>query len=245
MIKKVVAVCCLLSVCAGYAAAEWGLGAKGGVMSYDKKQLQGEMDYNLSLNNTYSGELTSTPLYGGFEAFYETKGTDKLGVSVGFIALGKTSLDQTYTGSAYKNFENNAISVPVTIYWKRMVADNLAIRLGGGADWMRAKAHVSDNTGVDLELTQSKVVPHVDAGAEWFLSKNISLGVNLGFLFGAKFDSLKGSMNGQDYQLYSVSKPVGNLIGLATSQPAGTENYAIDYNGLRGDIALRVYFGGE
>jgi len=198
MIKKVVAVCCLLSVCAGYAAAEWGLGAKGGVMSYDKKQLQGELDYNVSRGINYSGTLESAPLYGGLEAFYETKGTDKLGVSVGITKVGKVTLDQNDLASSYKNFENTAIAVPVTIYWKRNVADNIAVRLGGGADWMRAKVNIKDSTGVDMDLTQNKVVPHVDAGAEWYLSKNVSLGINLGFLFGAKFDSLKGSYNGQD-----------------------------------------------
>jgi len=104
---------------------------------------------------------------------------------------------------------------------------------------------VSGTSTVNTEFKQSKLVPHADAGIEWYISKRFALGVNFAYLFGAKFDQLKGTVNGTDAQLYTLPRTVGRELVTSASRPSGSDNYCQDYTGVRGDISLRYYFGGN
>ncbi len=250
MIRKIIAVLCLAAFLPSGAFAYWGFGGRLGGLTANNDDLQHEMDYGASPYSglfSYSGDLSKTGGFAGLEAFYEGNGPSRFGLSVGLNSTGETKLTENGNdGASTAEFKASAQSVPVTLYWKSKAEDsNFSFRLGGGADFMKAVTKVKTNGGVDSEFKQSKVVPHVDAGVEWYMFKHVALGFNIGYLFGGKFDELKGTVNGSDAYLYTVPKTVGSSIGYADSQPAGTNKYVQDYSGVRADLSLRVYFGGN
>lgn len=242
--KKVLLALLAAAVLQPGAFAYFGVGLKAGAGSSTDTDLKNHMDYAKdSAVSSYSGELTTNNLVYGAEMFFETAGEKRFGLSLGINGMGKNEMDVTVDGDNEK-LEADALTVPVTLYWKYQPANrNWALKLGAGADYMRAKTTTKDSVAT-VDYTQSKIVPHVDAGAEWFISKSFSLGFDLAYLFGAKFDELKGSYNGVDYQLYTIPQSVGSAIAARTVKPAGSNAYVQDYTGIRGNIALRYYFGG-
>lgn len=246
MAKKILLLVCLALILPANAMAYWGLGLKGGGVSSKTDDLQHEMDYWSSAGaGSYSATLNKNNGFGGLELFFEGNGASRWGLSLGFNGTAENKLDETLNGDRAQ-INASAKSVPVTIYWKHKVEDsNVAFRLGAGADIMKAQTIVTNASGTETEYSQTKAVPHVDAGVEWYIFKRVSLGVNLAYLFGAKFDELKGTSNGRDIQLYTIPYAVGSKIVSSASQPAGSNRYCQDYTGVRGDVALRVYFGGN
>ncbi|MFA6583015.1 MAG: hypothetical protein WCS77_01855 [Elusimicrobiaceae bacterium] len=247
MVKKLIAVAGLAVLLPASSFAYWGLGVKGGATAVTDDDFKNEMSYSAdSAWTNYSGEVSKNGGYAGAELFLEGNGENRFGVSVGIKSIAETKLTEDWgNGATTLEAKNSAIAFPVTLYWKHKAEDSsVGFWLGAGADFMKAKTKWSDSYGVNTDFKQNKLVPHVDAGLEWYIFKRVSLGVNLGYLFGGKFDELKGSVNGTDMQLYTTPQSVGSSLGYAASKPAGSNNFSQDYSGVRGELALRVYFGG-
>lgn len=244
--KKLLMTLAVVFAAQGGAFAYWGLGVKAGGVSGKNDDFQNEMDYQRNVLSNYSAMLDTKNAFAGAELFIEGNGANRLGLSLGINGTGETTLDEK-TPSSTVLFKANAQSIPLTLYWKHKGADSaFSFRLGGGADIMKArtKTSFSGSSNGDYEFKQTKVTPHVDAGVEWYIFKRLALGINIGYLFNAKFEELKGTYNGSDIQMYTRPGAVGSEILISTYKPSGTNNYCQDYTGVRGDIALRYYFGG-
>ncbi|MDD4003668.1 MAG: hypothetical protein PHW69_00505 [Elusimicrobiaceae bacterium] len=229
--------------------AYWGIGLKAGAVTASDTDFQKEVDYWASASSNYSSELTTNNGFLGAELFFETEGPSRLGVSLGLNSISEIKLEESIPNSA-GTLKASAQSFPITVYWKLKAEDSsFAYRLGGGADIMSACTNMatsgSASSNINTDFKQTKLVPHLDAGAEWYISKRFALGVNIAYLFGARFDKMKGTVSGSDSQLYTVPQPVGRQIVASSSQPSGSDNYSQDYTGVRGELALRYYFGGN
>lgn len=251
MIKKIIAIAGLAVLLPASSFAYWGINLKGGVSPVNHTDHENEMNYQASHSNYnywfYEKGPDRCPSAGA-ELFFEGNGKNRLGLSAGWKAIGLAgpTLREEDSANVLLDLKNSAVAIPVTLYWKHK-ADNskVALWLGAGADYMKTKTQWTVVASGDIiDLIQSKIVPHADAGIEWYIFKKVSLGINLGYLFGAKFEELKGTHNGTDVQLYTVPRAIGREILLAGSKPAGAKSYVQDWSGLRGDLALRVYFGG-
>jgi len=228
----------VLAFAAQGAFAYFGAGVTAGSVQTDKSDLDNEMSYFSSVSPSYSGSIEDNNSVFGAEAFYETSGINRFGVSLGYKGIAANKLNQTIIGQV-ADIKANAKSVPINLYWKYQPEDSkFAFRLGGGADIMTAKTTIND-VGTETEYTQTKLVPHIDAGAEWYFLKNVSLGLNIGCLIGGKFDELENGSN----KIYTTPQSTGRMIVVDTSMPDGGSKYVQDYSGVRADIALRVYFG--
>lgn len=236
MIKKMLLVICVGLCVPSTAMAYWGVGLKGGSSPNKSDDLKNELNY------WSNGTLEKKGAFGGLELFIEGNDVNRWGLSVGFNSMSKSKLDE-YRLTTHEKWEAGATSVPITIYWKHKAEDSsFSVRLGAGADIMTAKTTVIEDYSSNMKFSQTKAVPHVDAGVEWYLSKRVSLGCNLAYLFNAKFDELKDD-NGD--QLYTRPLSNGSPIYVNSTQPSGWNKYNQDYGGLRGDLSLRVYFGGN
>gem|GEM_PF-6567260 len=93
------------------------------------------------------------------------------------------------------------------------------------------------------KFTQTKFVPHVVIGSEYFLSKHLSLGVNLKYLINGKMDDLRGTGGNR---LIMETGPYGQYITTKITEDglqARERLFTYDYSGLRPSLAIRYYFG--
>ena len=241
MIKKIIVMAVLAALLPASSFAYWGIGLKGGAVNNKSDDMENEKSYMDNIGSSYSATLEKLGGRGGLELFLEGNGASRMGLSVGLelIRDGKLNVADGY------HITPHASAIPMTLYWKhKSEGSSLALWFGAGAAYIDTQTKY-DMTHSNIYFFQNKIVPHADAGIEWYVFRNVSLGVNLGCLFGAKFDALKARENGTDVQLYTAPRAVGREIIYAAAKPAGAASYSQDYSGLRGELALRVYFGGS
>lgn len=201
------------------ASADMGIGLKAGA-------IRNSTDLILLVPSgmgNYSGDYTeNNGIYGG-ELFYEADGLWRWGVKLGFELNPKSTYDEDLNGSVSK-YTYKTMYIPATAYYKYAPEDSAFNYWAGGGIGLMKVTYTSLNSSSDY--TQTKIVPHLDAGAEWSMSKHFGLGLNLGYLFGAKFDDLR---NADDSRALIYDTPGNNPM-------------YVNNEGLRGDITLRYYF---
>lgn len=161
-------------------AGGWGLGVKLGAGQNDPKDMKEDFDI-------YGGTLTKSPGVFAIEGQYEwdlqgeqldTVGSvNKLGLRFGFDFYGQNKLERT--GFTAKE---NTVSLPVTVYYRH----------DGGiknASWYAGAGFTSISTELEVpgdSIKESKLFPHVMAGAEYRFTKLFALGLDLKYNFNAK-----------------------------------------------------------
>ncbi len=256
MLKKIIAAAGVAVLLPASSFAYWGISVKGGITPVNYNDIDNKMNYRASIGDiTDSAKTSRTNYYTGLGLFLEGNSTNRAGFSIGYSEVPSTRRAVTVFShgtfpkvSRGDSISSNAIALPVTLYYKHKAEDSgIASWLGVGADYMKATTCIwtgdgyTQTAGNGLDYTQNKIVPHADAGIEVYIFKRISLGISAEYLLGGKFDKLKAN---DGSELYTVPHTVGAEIVPAASKPAGASNYAQDYSGLRGELALRVYFGG-
>jgi hypothetical protein len=184
----------------------------------------------------------------------------RLGFSAGFGSMSNqvyTTVNPTYTNFMDRGVLENKVSyIPVSLYLKYKPENSrFSLSGGGGADYITASTKIKDDldgSGAPQAnahkgtFTQKKMVPNVQAGAEWFMFKWLSLNLSAKYLFSAVFDDLTGSLSGSGVssgkQRLIMS---GDQIGyspVSSALAAGQRPLKYDYSGLRLNAALRIYF---
>ena len=256
MIKKMITVTGLAVLLPAVSFAYWGIGVKGGATPVNYNDLDNNMKYQASIGNVPDSDKTSkTNYFSGGELFFEGNSETRVGLSIGYKAIAQArravtifshgTFPKVSRGDSIRSF---AEEVPAILYLKHKAKDSsVALWLGAGAEHMKATTCIwtgdgyTNTAGSEICYTQNKIIPHADAGIEWYMFKNISLGINAAYLADGKFDKLKAE---DGARLYIVPHAVGAQIVPSGSKPAGAGNYAQDYSGLSGELTLRVYFGG-
>ena len=219
MNKKLTLLMAILLLTPMAASAKMGLGLKAGAIrnSTDLLMLMPVGSPN------YTGEYEqNNGIYGG-EVFYETDGLWRWGVRLGLELNPKSTYDEDNNGAVSK-YTYKTMYIPATAYYKYAPEDSaFNFWAGGGVSFMKV---TYTSLGSTSDYTQNKIVPHLDAGTEWNMSKHFGLGLNLGYLFGAKFDDLR---NADDSRALMYDTP-------------GNSPMSVNNEGLRGDISLRYYF---
>jgi hypothetical protein len=96
-------------------------------------------------------------------------------------------------------------------------------------------------------FTQNKVVPHVQAGAEWYMCKWLALDAGVKYVFSGVLDNLTGNVN-EDGEYMGKNRLImsngQDLDWQKTSEAIalGDRKFKYDFSGLRINIALRAYF---
>lgn len=260
-IKKVMCMTAVLLLAASVShAMRWGLDLTGTSWKMDNADLGKDLDYR-KLNGTTADLSKESVIAKSAAVFMEGGSKWRLGFSAGF---GSTS-NQVYAtvnpsfGNIFMNqgvLENKVSYIPVSLYLKYKPENSrFSLFGGGGADYITANTKVKDaldgygNPQAGSHkgtFTQKKVVPQVQAGAEWFMFKWLSLGVSAKYLFSAVFDDLTGNLTGSGVssgkQRLIMS---GDQIGyspVSSALTAGQRPLKYDFTGLRVNAALRIYF---
>lgn len=204
--KKLAVLGVLLSLlCAWPTAAKadnWGVGVKLGASENDPKTMKELQD-----RSRYSTELDENGVvFGGVEAMYEFDLNDeanKLGVKLGVDVFGQNEL-KIY-GSGSDEVTETTYAIPMTVYYKRYNGVKAwSPFVGAGVSFFRTELKV--NAYKDHE---SKVVPHLVAGAEYRFTNLFALGFEAKYNFGAKLEKdgdvysdhtgLSGAITGRFY----------------------------------------------
>ncbi len=259
-IKKVMCMTAVLLFAASAShAMHWGLDLTGTSWKMDNADLGKDLDYR-KLNGTTADLSKESVMAKSAGIFMEGGSKWRLGFSAGF---GSTP-NQLYTtvNPSYSNFmdrgvlENKVSYIPVSLYLKYKPENSrFSLFGGGGADYITASTKVKDDldgTGTPQAnahkgtFTQKKMVPHVQAGAEWFMFKWLSLGVSAKYLFSAVFDDLTGNLSGSGVpagkQRLIMSGDRIDYSPVSAALTAGERPLKYDFSGLRVNAALRVYF---
>lgn len=244
-------------------AMRLGIDLSGTNWKMDGKDLGRDMAYRAA-NSPGSAELKQDK--SGMEALLFVEGSSpfRLGLAAGYGRMPKVTYTTMSGGySAFMDqgvLENETTYLPVDLYLKYKKQDSrFSLSAGAGADFITARTKVSDNLDGSGNpqannhrgtFKQSKMVPHAQAGAEWFIFKWLSLNVRAKYLFGGVLDELKGNVNGPgapagDSRLIMVQGGSGEYLdyqGAGQGLASGQRPFKYDFSGLRATIGLRVYF---
>ncbi len=255
-----------------FTGAYWKMDAKD--LNKSKAYVLSGAYYN-SANDyaTTNADVSQNSLSGAASFFVEGDSDWRLGAAVGFGMMPNVSYvggynayyngsyEDTYTYT--EELENKANYVPVDLYVKYKPADSGFSLFGGaGADYIMASTKIYEhdkeilnNSGVvtvntwDMygTFTQNKVVPHVQAGAELYISKWLALGVGAKYVFGGVLDDLTGNVteNGVYQGKNRLIMSGGDHFAYQNTADAlapGDSKFKYDFSGLRINISLRAYF---
>ena len=178
MKKLLLAVFAVFALSAASFASGWGLGVKLGAGQNDPKNMK---------DAHTSGTLTTAPGVFAIEGQYEwdmqgknvgdTGSENKIGLRFGFDFYGQNKLEKT--GFTAKE---NTVSLPVSVFYRRNGGiKNMSYYFGGGFTSISSEL---EYTGGSKDET--KLFPHVIAGAEYRFTKLFALGLDLKYNFNAK-----------------------------------------------------------
>lgn len=211
--------------------------------------------------------------------FMEGEAPFRLGLSAGYGMMPGASLSGGYTEYFYTDssnwyrdagdidLESNPAYIPVDLYVKYKPANGRFSLFGGaGANYIMASADYKENysynavwsgspsSGSGREtgtFEQNKIVPHVQAGTEVFLTSWLSLSAGIKAVFGGVLDNLTGSVTEdgvpQGKCRLLMKRESGNfeMIDWEKTSQALTSSqrpFKYDFSGLRANAALRIYF---
>lgn len=224
----------------------------------------------LAAGQSFSGETGQTGAAGTAYLFGETavKHDWKLGFSLGLGLADHSWYDYRASesdlsgSSSFKGkFDNFAAIFPAEIYVKYSPEkEKHSFILGMGADYLRTTTNITASCSASGSYScyaynfspflASGAAIHASAGGEYFISSDISLGVNLKYLFGGKVRDLRGTVDGVKSRLIMVKDPANGLEHLDTAPvtqglAANERLFEYDYSGPRINISLKYYFGGR
>ncbi|MDP2866197.1 MAG: hypothetical protein Q8O90_08135 [Elusimicrobiota bacterium] len=262
--KKVLSITAALLLAVSVShAMRWGAEFTGTNWKMDTTDLGKDLDYR-KLNGT-TGELGKKSVIAKSAAIFMEGGSKwRLGFSAGFGSMSNhvyTTVNPSYTNFMDRGVLENEVSyIPVSLYLKYKPENSrFSLSGGGGADYITASTKIQD----DLDgsgnpqanthkgtFTQKKIVPHVQAGAEWFMFKWLSLNVSAKYLFSAVFDDLTGNLSGSGVsagkqKLIMSQAAGGERISFSPASAAlasGDRPFRYDFSGARINAALRIYF---
>jgi len=246
------------------ASTRWGIEFTGQGWTMDGKEFLNDMntwdavttDFGLGM----TGKVASGRLGGAASLFVEGNSLFCMGAAVGYGVMPAVSSKLRLTGiSSYLNMDlNNELTyIPGVLYLKyTSEGGKFSLFGGGGADYVMASTNYQQEEPgylVKATFTQKKVMPHVQAGFELFLTEGISFNLNAKYLFNAVLDNLTGNLtvNGAAWGKYRMImdgnsfSPYGDVVGFSkTSNPlvSGERPFKYDLSGPRTNVSLRVYF---
>lgn len=186
-------------------ADNWGFGLKAGIGQNDPKSIK-EFDKE---DTWQHNSLEEEAVFAGVEALYEwnlNSEADKIGLRLGYEAFGENKAeksDKTISGYLVTEEEislkEETYSIPVTVYYKRdNGVKNWSYYAGAGVTFVRSKLTYTEEVeeeilgGVDVEvsdsesLSDSKIFPHIVAGAEYRFTELFALGLEAKYNISAK-----------------------------------------------------------
>lgn len=172
--KKLVLLALAIICLGSFSFAAVGLGVKLGVGENDPKTMD-EM-FDASLNATFS----ESPGIFGLEAFYEQGDKNKLGAKIGLDFYGENKLEIR----SYGDVTETTYALPLTIYYKYDPGiKEISFNAGAGVTFIDSEVDDSGDT-----LSESKLFPHITAGAEYRFSEVFGLGLDIKYNFSAKVE---------------------------------------------------------
>jgi len=243
----------------------WGLDLTGASnWKIDAADLSKDLAYRTSPGT--GGKLENgSSISPSADFFMEGSSNLRLGAAVGYGVTQHNLIYDTWSPS-YVNFmdqgmlENKTSYGLLDIYLKYVPGGGkVGLFAGAGADYMMARTSISDNidgsghpqaSNHKGTFSQNKVVPHLQAGAEFFLFKWLSLNIGAKYIFSAVLDDLTGNLTGPGVSpgkqlLIMTQTGSGEKIGYSPASaalPSGSRPFKYDLSGLRINAALRVYF---
>lgn len=272
MKNKMIVFAALGLLFAGSAAqARWGLDFAASPWKMDVKDLEtSNATYNKAVTNAnttligFHSTIDQESLSGVASFFVEGDSKARLGFSLGYGAMPTVSfkLHKIMT-AAYNDtsLETRTTYVPADLYLKfGSKSGKSSFLLGGGGDFIMVSneyrfTNSAGSTNEEATFTQKKVVPHAQAGFEFFLAKWLSFGVNAKYVFSGVLDKMEGNLksNGVDAgkkKLVMVNDGPGGINGVKLGYRSTSftftgqqRPYRYDYSGLRVNLAMRLYFG--
>lgn len=206
MRKLFVAILGVLFFSPAVFANNWGLGLKVGVGENDPKSIK---NFDSAITAPQNS-LEEEEVFAGLEALYEldlNSEADKIGVRLGYEGFGENKAEKSAkTISGYQvteeevSLKEETYAIPVTVYYKRdNGVKNWSYYAGAGVTFVRSKLTYTEEEevetlgGVDVSevsdsesLSDSKIFPHIVAGAEYRFSELFALGLEAKYNIGAK-----------------------------------------------------------
>jgi hypothetical protein len=256
-------------------AMNWGTEVSGSLWTMDgadfKKDMMACQKVNVPPGDTISLKLKQNKLGGMVSIFTESEKELGFGAMLGFGLMPQVSYELNWgVTNSFGNwkFTNKTSYIPVDIYLKYKPKDgSYGISGGVGAGYVMAKtdlsgtfSYLTDRESNSGSFTQKKIIPHIQVGGEYFLTKWLSLNAGVKYLFSGVVDNLTGNVtctdNGgssftcgdpgtQKERLIMVKDSDGeHLTSKKSSDPLASDErpFKYDFSGLRINIALRAYF---
>ena len=237
----------------------WGTELNGALWTMDGKEFSKNSSYfksatAVSPGATESGKVTQGKLSGAVSVFVEGTARLCLGASIGYGAMPAVSSKIRYLNATFyfnQDLDNKITYIPMDVYLKHTsISGKLALFGGGGVNYVMAstdfKREASPGDQWKGTFTQNKIIPHLQAGGELFLSKRISLSFGVKYLFSGVLDKLTGKVEGDKSRMIMISNPsYGEAFSYkSTSSPLASDErpFKYDLSGLRVNFGLRTYF---
>lgn len=250
--------------------ARWGTDFTASSWEMDAKDLETtKATYLKALaNGSYTGidgDIVQDKMGGSASFFVEGNSRVRLGLSAGYGAMPEVSAKvHKRVGTAYTHTElrTKTAYVPVALYLKfGSKGGGSSFFAGGGGDFVtvNTKYELTGSAGTlpeEATFTQKKVIPHAQAGFEFFLAKWLSFGVNAKYVFNGVLDNMTGDLKRNRIsqgkkQMAMANEGAGGVHGIRFGYKNTGYTYTgkqrpfeYDYSGLRLNLAMRWYFGG-
>ncbi len=244
---------------AAQAGAWWGYAVNAGPWKPDTGDMQTELNTRSLANTPAGGSIYRDNGAGDLTFFMETNAEWRLGISLGYGLMAQAGLHESFSSapvdSALK-IDSRTAYFPLTLYGKYKPADKpYSLWLGGGLDWILADSDVmfddSGSKNIVKTFSSQVITPSVSGGAEWFISKHISLGITGKYVFSARADEMIAELTAApyvgSYKMIMRGGAGGDRVAFIPQGQALASNerlFGYDYGGFRAALQLRAYFGG-
>jgi hypothetical protein len=243
----------------------FSIGLKGGWWSWNLGDIHSSKEYNERLDaipgvTARTNDLNGS-FFGGLDLTLELKLSEShyLGLSVGLRYFPGDTLEQGSFHSravSTRKLDLSAYAIPIELFYKPCVARHLSLKIGGGATFYNAAIDYDSSRNIFGEayswsgkLKDSNLGGHVSLGAEYSLTKNLSLSIDAGYGF-AKLDNFTGTLvdrdgTGTEMLLTMARYEFGETIIIhptAEPLPAYSRPAEIDLSGFKFSAGLKYFF---
>jgi len=260
----------LLLLAPAVSQARWGTDFTASSWEMDAKDLETTKATYIkwagtNIANGIDGDIVQDKMGGSASFFVEGNSRVRLGLSAGYGAMPEVSAKvHKRVGTAYTHTElrTKTMYIPVDLYLKfGSKGGGSSFFAGGGGDFVtvNTKYELTGSAGTipeEATFTQKKVLPHAQAGFEFFLAKWLSFGVNAKYVFSGVLDNMTGDLKRNRIsqgtkQMAMVNDGANGINGVKFGYKNTGYTYTgkqrpfeYDYSGLRLNLAMRWYFGG-
>ncbi len=167
--------------------SQFGFGVRAGMAQNDPKDLEGD-----------GGDLKKRPAVWGLDVFYETNSdpdfeNSKIGIKLGADWYGKNELSAVVYDGYYYGFHatETSYAFPLTLYYKKdKGVGDLSFLLGVGFTLIYSRMELEGSAVWPQKFTETKMFPHVTAGAEYRFSEQFALGLDIKYNINAKVEKV-------------------------------------------------------